>query len=63
MSTFGEVKVLKLKVVPCLSIRLQFSAGHLKTNPYLKTFICPPIRIQVLAFHKMMRYKVSDARF
>ena len=58
MSTFGGVKA-----VLCLSIRVQFSAGHLKINPHLKTSICPRSRIQVLAFQKMMRCKVSDARF
>ena len=58
-----EYLLLKLKAVLCLSIRVQFSAGHLKTNPYLITSICPRSRIQALAFQKMMRCKVSDVRF
>ena len=58
MSTFGEIKT-----VLCLSNRVQFSAGHLKTNPYLKSSIGLRSGIQALAFRKMMRCKVSDARF
>ena len=56
MITFGEVKA-----VLCLSIRVLFSAGHLKTNPYLKTSIFSCGRIRAFAFQKMMRSKVSDA--
>ena len=54
---------MKLKAVFYLSIRVQFSAGHLKTNDYIKSSFCPRSRIQTFAFQKMMRRKVSEARF